>query len=1169
MRLCIRTVIITSIVLLTISTFSISFNNYLNINNQSNLESQNLKISEISGKITINGEIGWVNAKTSGICIGSGTESNPYIIEDLEIDAGYVESCIYIQYSSVYFKIINCTLINSGGPGELAGIRLVGVENGKLINNTINNCFQGIHAEVCSNMLISGNDVRNSDETGIFTWDFHYSNITGNNVRNNHGSGIFMAYGDNNVISVNILDTNWADGISLEDSHNNLILGNTAINQFQWGISIDRSNYNTLSGNNADYNNWGGIYVLNGQNNLVSENFATGNELGINIESSDNNRIISNTINNNNVGISLDGGCTCNIVSNNNFSGNNENIQNLQGFCFYDIIIPLAIGIIIGISSTITVILLLRRRKSKRKIIFEEKPIDISIKEKEEAIALEKISVAEELMEEEVAIKEEIPIKEVVEIKQNPVSKATLTIIGSWIFAYLLTTIFSQIGLVLIHVIMGRTENIIYLNPFEIYTNIPNPLADPYLWLIGSNFLNMICAILVFFITWVKKSQYLLPLLMWAPAVFIVEGIMIISQFPGLFYGYWTEAFQAGLHIGIGVLLSIIFLIVGLFMMYLAKLLIYDVTRISRGKILLINIIGFPFWFIMNAFYYNFAPFIMVSLFPSIIIPLFNTIVEKPLLPFLGRKFHVHTKPLKWYHVGSSLGFAMVIILILIFAPFEPYSDRAHLVNIIIITFFLIIGIPFASALIYKKGKSSEKVSFLIKKPKKVIPSMEKEGPIALEGISVEEEIVEEEIIEEIVALEEILAEEEVPKEIPTEEEVIEEEVAVPEEVAVEEEVVEEEGMEELVALEGIPVEEKVVEGEIVAPEKASFEEAIVEELVDVPEEITVEEEVVEEEVITPEEIYIEEEVAEEDLIPKEPLELGPIVHYQTLKGHAMGISSIAISPDNKYIISGSKDTTIKIWERDTGKLLRSLRGHKKYINSVVVSPDGKYIISGSNDKTVKVWDLNTGKLVKTLEGHTFYILAVAVSPDNNYIVSSSFDREIKVWDLASGKLLNTFKGHRKEIGSIAISPDNKYIASGSNDKTIKVWDLKTGELAITISGYKKYVTSVAFSPNGKYIISGSNDKSIRVWDISIGKLVRTFVGHTFYVSSVAISPDGNFVVSGSFDNDVKVWEFSTGNLLMTLEGHQKEISSVAISPDNKYILSASNDKLIKIWAIQ
>ena len=139
--------------------------------------------------------------------------------------------------------------------------------------------------------------------------------------------------------------------------------------------------------------------------------------------------------------------------------------------------------------------------------------------------------------------------------EHNLLPKAILAMLGSWIFAYYLSVVFSQIGLVLIHVIMGRTGNIIYLNPFEFYTDIPNPLSEPYLWIIGSNFLNMICATIVFFVIWKKQSHYLLPLRMWAPAVFIIEGIIIISQNIGFIYGNWTEL--AGLGVIFAIFLDI------------------------------------------------------------------------------------------------------------------------------------------------------------------------------------------------------------------------------------------------------------------------------------------------------------------------------------------------------------------------------------------------------------------------------------------------------------------------------------------------------------------------------------------------------------------------------------------------------------------------------------
>jgi WD40 repeat protein len=80
----------------------------------------------------------------------------------------------------------------------------------------------------------------------------------------------------------------------------------------------------------------------------------------------------------------------------------------------------------------------------------------------------------------------------------------------------------------------------------------------------------------------------------------------------------------------------------------------------------------------------------------------------------------------------------------------------------------------------------------------------------------------------------------------------------------------------------------------------------------------------------------------------------------------------------------------VKVWELESGRLLRSLEGHTGGVNAVAVSPDGRFIVSGSEDRTVKVWELESGRLLRSLEGHTGGVRAVAVSPDGRFIVSGS-----------------------------------------------------------------------------------------------------------------------------------------------------------------------------------
>ena len=109
------------------------------------------------------------------------------------------------------------------------------------------------------------------------------------------------------------------------------------------------------------------------------------------------------------------------------------------------------------------------------------------------------------------------------------------------------------------------------------------------------------------------------------------------------------------------------------------------------------------------------------------------------------------------------------------------------------------------------------------------------------------------------------------------------------------------------------------------------------------------------------------------------------------------------------------------------------MQGHKNSVTSVAFSPDGKYIVSGSSDKTIRMWDAQTGKLVSDpFEGHTDQVTSVAFSPDGKYIVSGSSDKTIRMWDAQTGKLVSDpFEGHTDLVASAAFSPDGKYIVSG------------------------------------------------------------------------------------------------------------------------------------------
>ena len=281
-----------------------------------------------------------------------------------------------------------------------------------------------------------------------------------------------------------------------------------------------------------------------------------------------------------------------------------------------------------------------------------------------------------------------------------------------------------------------------------------------------------------------------------------------------------------------------------------------------------------------------------------------------------------------------------------------------------------------------------------------------------------------------------------------------------------------------------------------------------------------------------------------------------------TLKGHTQGVTSVAFSPDGKRIISGSNDTTVKIWDNVSGQGALTLERANGSGSSVSFSPDGKRIVSGGTDKSLKVWDTESGLTVLILTGHSGGVNSVSYSPDGKWIVSGSDDLTLKLWDAKAGQEKFTLRGHGGSVRSVCFSPDGKRIVSGSSDRSLKVWDMESGREIATFDGHKGLVWNVSFSPDGKRIASGSEDRSVVVWDANNGETVLTLDEHPIDVLCVCFSPDGKRIVASSHDT-LFVWSLESGRELLKLQGHHAH--SVSFSPDGKQIISGGSDT-VKVW---
>lgn len=207
------------------------------------------------------------------------------------------------------------------------------------------------------------------------------------------------------------------------------------------------------------------------------------------------------------------------------------------------------------------------------------------------------------------------------------------------------------------------------------------------------------------------------------------------------------------------------------------------------------------------------------------------------------------------------------------------------------------------------------------------------------------------------------------------------------------------------------------------------------------------------------------------------------------------------VMPKQPLIITGSRDSTCRVWtlprsedasffqgnsnnNDDNPYFVRVLTGHGHSVRAIAAY--GDTLVSGSYDSTVRVWKVSTGELIHRLTGHTSKVYSVVLDHERGRCISGSMDCLVKVWSLESGSLLFNLEGHTSLVGLLDLR--DQALVSAAADSTLRVWDPENGRCKHILSAHTGAIT--CFSHDGQKVISGS-DRTLKMWNTKTGDCVR------------------------------------------------------------------------------
>lgn len=340
--------------------------------------------------------------------------------------------------------------------------------------------------------------------------------------------------------------------------------------------------------------------------------------------------------------------------------------------------------------------------------------------------------------------------------------------------------------------------------------------------------------------------------------------------------------------------------------------------------------------------------------------------------------------------------------------------------------------------------------------------------------------------------------------------------------------------------------------------------------------------------------------------------------------GHNDVIKDFAFSKNGKFIVTGSEDRTVKVWEVNTGRLLQNFTNFNAKVQSVDFNPNNKTVIACSDDGFFYEWDIYTGKIITALKNENEMMSKCVFNPAGNIVALAynyhySDTCEIVLFDIVKKKIIKRIAAHKEKIHQLIFHPNGNAILSSSYDRWMKLWDVQSGKLINKTDATTKdslYIYSMQFSKNGDKILVCNSNRKLFFYETNTFKVIKNYANDSINCSYAKFSNNEKYIVVGgssgkffmldaktlqviknfqtndmnekfsatdkvAFSNDDrrifavsgimgygKMYDVSEEKILYKLEGKATSFFSIKPSPKGVVFITSHNDNTAKIWNI-